>query len=108
VLPKGASEIIIPPGINVGNASNKITFTPVDLTVVIGVNNTVFFVNADLQDYLGHVIQSVSWPTGAQPFGAWTILPGRTANATLTTPGVYHYQCTWHPVWMEGTITVLA
>lgn len=78
------------------------------MTVVIGVNNTVFFVNQDLADYLGHVIQSVSWPTDAQPFGAWTILPGRSANVTLTTPGVYHYQCTWHPVWMEGTITVLA
>jgi plastocyanin len=80
----------------------------VNVTVVIGVNNTIYIVNQDMQDNLGHVIQSVNWPTGAQPFGAFDLLPGWVAAFTLTTPGVYHYQCTWHPIWMEGTITVLA
>ncbi|MDA4122177.1 MAG: plastocyanin/azurin family copper-binding protein [Thaumarchaeota archaeon] len=74
---------------------------------MVGVNNTIYVVNEDPSN-LGHVIQSVSWPTGGQVFGAFDILPGQNVSFTLTTPGVYHYQCTWHPVWMEGTITVVA
>lgn len=108
VLPPCSSEIIIPPGIDTSNAENKITFLPENLTVVIGINNTVFFVNQDNTSNLGHVIQSVDWPTNAEPFGPFDLLPGWTANVTLTTPGVYYYQCTWHPVWMEGVITVLS
>lgn len=107
VLPAGGSEIVIPEGIQNANAQQEnITFDPYHLKVVIGVNNTVYFYDADSQDRLGHVIETNSWPSSAQPF-AFDILPGQVANVTLTTPGIYNYNCEWHPVWMTGTITVL-
>ena len=55
----------------------------------------------------GHIIESTSWPTGGQVFD-FDILPNGVANITLTTPGTSLYNCEWHPVWMQGTIKVLA
>jgi plastocyanin len=108
VLPAGSSEVVIPQGIQDANAKQQnITFDPYNLKVVIGVNNTVYFYDADSQDRLGHVIESNSWPSSAQPF-AFDILPGQDANVTLTVPGTYTYNCEWHPVWMTGTIIVLS
>jgi len=105
--PAGGSAVIIPEGIQDANAKQEnITFIPYDLKVEVGVNNTIYFYNADLKDNLGHVIESVAWPSGGQPF-AFALLPGRLYNLTLTTPGTYEYDCEWHPVWMIGTITVL-
>jgi plastocyanin len=105
--PTGGSEVIIPPGIQDADAKQKnITFEPATLKVVVGVNNTIYFVNNDLQDNLGHIIESTSWPTGGQVF-QFDILPGQTSSITLTTPGTYKYNCEWHPVWMTGTITVV-
>ncbi len=107
ILPAGGSEIVIPEGIQNANAQQEnITFDPHNLKVVIGVNNTVYFYDADSQDRLGHVIESIAWPSSTQPF-AFEILPGQVANVTLTAPGTYTYDCEWHPVWMKGTITVL-
>lgn len=108
VLPANGSEVIIPPGIQDADAKQQnITFEPYNLRVVVGVNNTVFWYDADLQDNLGHVLESTSWPSAAQPF-AFDILPGQVANVTLTVPGTYIYNCEWHAVWMSGTITVVA
>jgi plastocyanin len=108
VVPPGGSEIVIPPGIQNADAKEQnITFDPYNLKVVIGVNSTVYFYDADMSDHLGHIIQSVSWPTNGQPFFI-QILPGQVLNVTLSTPGTYNYNCIWHPVWMTGTITVLA
>jgi len=99
--------VVIPPGIQNSDAQAlNITFQPFKLTVQVGVNNTVYFVNTDMTDNLGHVIESTSWPNGGQVF-AFPILPGRVVNVTLTTPGTYTYNCEWHPVWMTGTIVVL-
>lgn len=107
VLPSGASEVVIPLGIQSPDAqARNITFDPYNLTVQVGVNNTIYFVNEDLNYSLGHVIESTSWPTNGQVF-AFPILPGQVYNITLTTPGTYTYNCEWHPVWMTGTITVL-
>jgi plastocyanin len=100
--------VVIPPGIQDANAkAQNITFDPFNLRVVIGVNNTIYFYDADLQDHLGHVLETTAWPSSGQPF-AFEILPGQVANVTLTTPGTYTYNCEWHPVWMTATITVVA
>jgi plastocyanin len=89
------------------NASQlNITFQPNDLVVQVGVNNTIYFVNTDLKFNFGFDIESIAWPTGGQTF-AFTILPGRICNVTLTTPGVYRYDCEMHPIWTIGTITVV-
>ena len=107
VVPPGGSEIVIPPGIQDVNASQlNITFQPNDLVVQVGVNNTIYFVNTDLKFNFGFDIESIAWPTGGQTF-AFTILPGRICNVTLTTPGVYRYDCEMHPIWTIGTITVV-
>lgn len=107
VLPPGGTEIVIPPGIHDPDAQQLgITFTPVHVNVVVGVNNTLYFVNTDVNFTLGHVIESTQWPKTAQPF-AFEILPGQVMNVTLSTPGVYNYTCVWHPVWMHGSITVV-
>jgi plastocyanin len=94
--------VIIPPGIE--KLSNKISFEPINVTVVIGVNNTIVFVNNDDQE---HILESTSWPQTGQPFQLYS-LPGSMVNVTLTTPGTYTYFCEWHPIWMDGTITVVA
>lgn len=107
-MPAGGSEVIIPPGIQNADAKQEnITFNPFNLKVVLGVNSTVYFYDADMQDNLGHVLETTSWPTNGTPF-AFDILPGQVLNVTLTTAGTYTYNCEWHPVWMTGTITVVS
>jgi plastocyanin len=108
VVPPGGSEVNIPPGIQDANAKQLgITFRPVNITVVTGVNNTIYFVDSDVQDNLGHILETTSWPTNGQVFDFWA-LPNHVCSVTLTTPGLYEYNCEWHPVWMSGTIKVVA
>ena len=95
-------QVIIPEGIE--NIANKISFEPINITVVIGVNNTIVFANHDDQE---HILESTSWPQGGTPFQFYS-LPGQNNALTLTTPGKYTYFCEWHPIWMDGTITVIA
>lgn len=95
-------QVIIPAGIEV--LANKVSFEPINITIVIGVNNTIVFTNHDDQE---HILESTSWPQGGQPFQFYS-LPGQSNSLTLTTPGKYTYFCEWHPIWMDGTITVIA
>ncbi len=94
--------VVIPPGIE--DLANKVSFEPINITVVIGVNNTIVFNN---HDDLEHIIESTSWPSNGQPFQFYS-LPGSSMAVTLTTPGTYTYFCEWHPIWMDGSIVVLA
>jgi len=95
-------QVIIPAGIEV--LTNKVSFEPINITIVIGVNNTIVFTNHDGQE---HILESTSWPQSGQPFQFYS-LPGQSNSLTLTTPGKYTYFCEWHPIWMDGTITVIA
>jgi len=99
-----ASEVIviIPPGIE--NLANKVSFEPINITIVIGVNNTIVFINHDDQE---HILESTAWPTDGQPFQFYS-LPGSSNSVTFTTPGKYTYFCEWHPIWMDGSINVVA
>jgi plastocyanin len=94
--------VVIPPGIE--DLANKVSFEPINVTLVIGVNNTLVFQN---HDDLEHIIESTSWPSNGQPFQFYS-LPGSSVSVTLTTPGKYTYFCEWHPIWMDGSIVVLA
>jgi plastocyanin len=104
--------VIIPPGIE--NIANHVKFDPFNITIVVGVNNTVFFANHDDQE---HILEPATWPLNGQTFQFY-ILPG-TGNTcvstgpfanciTFTTPGKYTYFCEWHPIWMDGVINVVA
>ena len=73
-------------------------FSPANVTVVIGVNNTVTWVS-----------HSVAYDTvtGNGTFSSGSIAPGQEYTYTFTAPGTYPYRCVYHP-WMVGTVKVLA
>lgn len=105
----GAAIVFIPQGSSVPpasfNVTNLLTGTyryPFNFTIVIGVNNTIEWVNHDLVD---HTVTSFITPSGAQTFDSGLIPPNGKFTITLTVPGVYKYTCMWHP-WLAGEITV--
>jgi plastocyanin len=79
--------------------SVSISFSPVQVTVAIVVNNTVTWVN---NDNAGHTITSRDGSFGSGNIGA-----GGSFTNTFTTPGTYSYYCAYHS-WMVGTVVVKA
>lgn len=75
---------------------------PWNFTVVIGVNNTIEWIN---DDHLAHTVTALSVPAGATYFDSGLVNPGQSFVTTLSIPGVYKYDCAWHP-WLAGVITV--
>jgi plastocyanin len=75
---------------------------PVNITVSIGVNNTIEWVNQDTDE---HTVTAIVAPSGAPLFNSGFILPGKTFSVSLTTPGAYRYTCAWHN-WLAGQIIV--
>ena len=86
-------------------SNQTLNFTPANITVVIGVNNTITWTN---DDTIQHTVTSTLVPTGASTFDSGIMNSGQTFTVTLTVAGTYDYHCTLHPAWMKGTITVLA
>jgi plastocyanin len=73
-------------------------FFPQKLTLVIGVNNSVYWVNDD------YSVHTVTANDGS--FDSGFIQPGGNFTYTFTTPGTYRYHCSVH-VWMTGTVVIL-
>ncbi|HME18780.1 MAG TPA: cupredoxin domain-containing protein [Nitrososphaerales archaeon] len=94
-IPSGAAT---PPTGYAPNSKTQYGFSPDAITVVIGVNSTVFWNN---QDSAPHTATSDT----AGAFDTGTIPPGASAEVTFTTPGTYTYHCTFHS-WMQGTVFV--
>ena len=80
------------------NPPNK-GFAPDNITLVIGVNNTVTWTNNDSS------IHTVTANDGS--FNSGYLNPADSFTYTFTKPGVYEYHCQIHP-WMVGYVTVLA
>ena len=80
------------------NQNNGLFYSPANITVVLGVNNTVVWTN---HDSTNHTVVALDNSYAA------TLMPGQTFTHTYTTPGVYKYHCTIH-LWMTGSVTVLA
>ncbi len=101
----GASCIAMP-----ANAS-ALNFSPVNVTVVMGVNNTIRWSN---QDTVQHTI--VVCPAGGGQLCSPSVAVassailshGDTFQVTLNATGVYHFFCSIHPATMRGTIRVVA
>ena len=80
-------------------------FQPPSLKVVIGVNNTVVWLN------LGSQTHSVTSITGKSQMGEidsrdWVVLgTGKSWNYTFTSPGIFYYGCAYHSE-MQGSVTV--
>jgi plastocyanin len=81
------------------NASIAKSYSPSPVTVVIGVNNTVTWVNNDGAPH------TVTANDGS--FLSGNIAPTGTFTFTFTKPGTYTYHCLYHP-WMVGTVIVKA
>ena len=93
--------VTIPEG--VGKNTN-LNFSPVVVKLVIGVNNTVTWVNRDVTN---HTVDATQVPQGAARFSSGgPLLPGQSFTVTFTVPGDYEYQCDLHPQWMMGAIVV--
>jgi len=72
-------------------------YSPQNITVVIGVNNTVTWIS-----------HSLSYDTVTGEYSGLSsspIAPGQTFSYTFTQPGVYKYYCLYHP-WMVGSVAV--
>jgi plastocyanin len=98
-----AVKITIPSGVNLNHALN---FQPSTITLVIGVNNTVSWVNQDSTD---HTATFTVVPSGVKTssISAGDIPPGTSFGpVTFTVVGTYQYHCQFHPGWMRGTIIV--
>ena len=70
-----------------------ITFSPQNVTVIIGQNNTVQWTN---NDQAPHTVTSEKIPTGAASFNSGILGNGQTFVYTFTVPGVSYYICTIH------------
>jgi plastocyanin len=92
-MPAGASNPANPPG-----------YAPDNITVVIGVNNTVTWSNDDTK--APHTVHASSVPAGALPLSSGNMKSGDTYTYTFTVPGTYQYSCDYHS-WMTGTVKVV-
>lgn len=85
--------------IEYGSAANttSVYYSPPTITVVIGVNNTVTWVNNDIAPH------TVTADDGS--FNSGNLNAGESWTHVFTTRGTYSYHCNYHP-WMHGTIIV--
>jgi plastocyanin len=90
------TQVTILPGAAYPNSTG---YSPPTITVVIGVNNTVQWVNNDTAP---HTVTATD-----RSFDSGNLNPGDTWSYTFTKPGTYTYVCTYHP-WMKGTVIVVA
>jgi len=81
-----------------GAGSYATGYDPDNITVVIGINNTVIWTNNDNEPH------TVTAKDGS--FDSGNMDPGATFTYTFTKPGTYLYICTYHP-WMHGYVTVV-
>ena len=95
---KATSESKVMVSMPDGVGSNEsLNFAPTSIVVVIGVNNTVSWVNNDMLH--NHTVTSTAVPTGAITFNSLNMVRNAVFTVTFTTPGVYEYVCSYHP-WM--------
>jgi plastocyanin len=70
-------------------------------TVRVKVGSTVKWTN---EDEITHNVVSQSGPT---KFASKDLHEASTFEVKLTKPGTIHYECTYHPASMNGTIEVV-
>jgi len=95
------SAVIVYIGFGAANNTAPAAFNPSPTVVVIGVNNTVTWVNEDTPP---HTVTSES---GNGSISSGPIASGASFNYTFTSAGTYNYVDP-HYSWMKGTVVVLA
>ena len=113
-IPATQIQVIIPPPKDISSVTiafgaldpnNTDFFIPETITIVLGINHTIVWVNND------EIIHTVSSSSGGTAFGKAALAnnyidPGASWNFTFSKPGEYDYYCTPHP-YMRGLIIVL-
>ncbi len=82
-----------------GANTNSPGYSPATITVVIGMNATVTWVN---QDSMPHTVTATD-----KTFDSGNLDPGKSYTHTFTLPGVYTYYCVYH-YWMKAQVIVVA
>jgi plastocyanin len=96
------TTILIPPG-SEDPSSNK-TYSPDVATVVIGINNTVTWVNQ--AEAANTIAPDMPLQQDGKSFGSDVLRPGGSYQFTFTEPGTFAYHGEPHP-WQRGKIIVL-
>jgi plastocyanin len=91
----GGFTVRIPAGTG---SDNSLNYSPSAMTLVVGINNTVTFIN---QDSTKHTVTASD-----SSFDSGDILPGGSWTHTFA-PGNYSYHCIYH-TYMKGTIRVIS
>jgi plastocyanin len=73
-------------------------FVPAAITVAAG--TTVTWTNHD------NFTHNVAFKDGGLPADEHVLKPGASYAITFVTAGTYHFQCTFHPQQMQGTVVV--
>lgn len=87
--------VTIPSG--AGTPSGAPGYAPDTIVVLVGVNNTVTFVNSDTAPH------TVTADDGS--FNSGNLNPGQSWTHTFSTPGTFSFHCEYH-AWMKGSIVV--
>lgn len=97
------TTVIISPGSE--NQVSHHTYSPDVVTVVLGANNTVRWVNQ--ADVANEIVPDMPLIQNGKSFGSdGVIKPDQSYTFTFTEPGIFAYHTEPHP-WMKGTIIVL-
>ena len=93
--------VVVQVSIDYGSGTNVNSpgYTPDNVTVVLGVNNTVEWVNRDI---MAHTVTAVDGS-----FDSGDMVPNANFTHTFTQAGTYPYLCVYHH-WMHGIVIALA
>jgi plastocyanin len=102
IHPPQSVTVTIPSGASIPDGN--VTFMPKDVTVVLGVNNTVVWINENInpERLIG---EDENMPGGFGKIKGLIEPNGGTFAFTFTEEGTYNYQSHIHP-WLRGTVTV--
>jgi plastocyanin len=90
-----AGSVSIPDGVG---SNLKLNFNPATVTVIIGKNSTITWVNSDT---VTHTVTAVD-----NSFNSGDVKAGASWTYTFSTPGTFAYYCIYHSSWMKGTVVV--
>ena len=97
-----SGQVVIPSGIG---SNPDLNYVPNVVTVIIGYNNTVVFLNND-HTAPEHTVTSTLASNATGYFNSGNILAGQSWSHTFSTPGTFDFYCIYHS-WMKGEIIVL-
>ncbi|HEV2138233.1 MAG TPA: cupredoxin domain-containing protein [Nitrososphaerales archaeon] len=88
-------SVVMPTGVGSNTALN---FSPATITLIIGLNNTVTFVNRD------SVVHTVTATDNS--FNSGDVVAGKSWTNTFSAAGNFSYYCIYHSSWMKGKVIV--